>query len=62
MRIKVVSTIILDTEKINTICNKVIKTSIEREAFNKGSDRVARLWAWDEANKQDIPDITLELL
>ena len=61
MKIKVTSTIILDTEKIDTI-NKVVKTSIEREAFNKGSDRIGRLWAWEEANKQDIPDITLELL
>lgn len=62
MKIKVVSTIILDTEKINSIGKEVVKASIEREAFNKGSDRVGRLWAWDEANKQDIPDITLELL
>ena len=60
MKIKITSTIILDTDKISDV-NKVVKTSIEREAFNKGSDRVAKLWAWDEANKQDIPDITLEL-
>lgn len=62
MKIKVTSTIILDTEKIDTIGGKVIRASIEREVFNKGSDRIGRLWAWGEANKQNIPDITLELL
>ncbi len=61
MKIKVTSTIILDTDKINKINNNV-KAAIEKEAFNKGSDRIARLWAWDEAQQQDIPDITLELL
>ncbi len=61
MKIKVTATILLDTDKIDTINNNV-KTCIEREAFNKGSDRIGRLWAWQEANKQDIPDITLELL
>lgn len=61
MKIKVTATIILDTERIQMV-NKQARLAIEREAFNKGSDRVARLWAWDEANKQDIPDITLELL
>ena len=61
MKIKVTSTIILDTDKISKL-NNAVRATIEREAFNKGSDRIGRLWAWKEANKQDIPDITLELL
>lgn len=61
MKIKVTATIIVDTDKISKLNNNV-KTAIEREAFNKGTDRIGRLWAWKEANKQDIPDITLELL
>ncbi len=60
MKIKVTSTIMLDTDMIDK--HGPVKTSIEREAFNKGSDRIGRLWAWEEANKQGIPDITLELL
>jgi len=60
MRVKVTATIILDTDKIGKADN--VKTAIEKEAFNMGTDRIARLWAWQEANKQDIPDITLELL
>ncbi len=60
MKIKVVATIMLDTDKIGK--HGPVKTSIEREAFNKGSDRIGRLWAWEEANKQDVPDISLELL
>ncbi len=61
MKIKVTATIILDTEKMESI-NKPVKTAIEKEAFNKGSDRIGRIWAWQEANKQNIPDISLELL
>ncbi len=61
MKIKITTTIILDTEKISKV-NSHVKTCIEKEALNKGSDRIGRLWAWQEANKQDIPDITLELL
>lgn len=61
MKIKVTAIIVLDTDKIPN-SSKGVKTSIEREAFNKGSDRISRLWAWGEANKQDIPDISLELL
>ena len=59
MKIKVTSTIILNTERIDS---KFVRASIEREVIKKGSDRIARLWAWDEANKQEVPDITLELL
>ncbi len=44
MKIKVSAAIILDTDKIGKADN--VKFAIEREAFNKGSDRVARLWAW----------------
>uniref|UniRef100_A0A6M3LWB1 Uncharacterized protein n=1 Tax=viral metagenome TaxID=1070528 RepID=A0A6M3LWB1_9ZZZZ len=61
MKIKVTSTIILDTDKIKGY-NSSVRIAIEREAFNKGSNRVARIWAWEEANKQDIPNITLDLL
>ncbi len=61
MKIKVVSTIVLDTEKISKV-NTNVKNAIERESRNKGSDRIGRLWAWDEARKQDAPDITLEIL
>uniref|UniRef100_A0A6M3K0W9 Uncharacterized protein n=1 Tax=viral metagenome TaxID=1070528 RepID=A0A6M3K0W9_9ZZZZ len=61
MIIKVTSIIMLDTEKIKTI-NKAVKVAIEREASNPGSDRIGRLWAWDEANRQDNPDIFLKII
>ncbi len=61
MKIKVVATIILDTEKMGSI-NKGVKTAIEQGAFNKGSSRLSRMWAWEEATRQDTPDISLELL
>lgn len=60
MKIKVTSTIILDTDKIDKA--RATKVSIEREALNPGSERLGRLWAWDEANKQNTPDITLRII
>jgi len=61
MKIKVTSTIIVDTDQISKV-NGNVKAAIEREALTPGSDRIGRLWAWDEAHKQGIPDITLEII
>ena len=63
MKVKVTVEAQIDTERISKDKPDVVKTSIERAAFNKSKDNLAEQWALQEVeNQHSLKWIKLELL